>query len=672
MMAAIRRHGRKLVGVVPLILLVALAFRLVGIDHGLPYGYYPDETHFIKRALAFGSFDFNPHWFHKPAFFMYVLFFEYGVYFLVGKILGWFTTDRSFAVSFISDPTYFYLIGRLTVLALGLGGIFVTSRIARTMGGAKAAALAALFLAATMAHAASCQNVKADIPSSFFTLASLYFLVKASSGNRVRDYLLCGFVAGLGMATKYYAIFMLVPLWLTGFVVSVRGPRSDVGDPSSFRPRSPDASFGVLLLASGVFLLGFFLASPYNFLDSFWYDVNLRPMIKAKTTSAVPILRLCDLYLGARLNRTNLTVLGVVLGLAYGVFVGGVFLARWLGRTGRMRVVMRTLALTILIGGLFLPMTFSERYADSVLELFQVVISPGGMGPWLGGWGLLAMGLLLLRRDRFALILVAALVSFVVMANVYLPNVAEPRHLNAIYPLLCLAGALLLVDLTRRVRRQRVLLLVIGGVISFPGLLEIAQHDLVVRREDTRSEAARWVEANIPAGSRILSDKDWIKLFPSADAISRKREAIQKLDGGSAFAVHKGTYYDLLEEASQQVPRPTYDLLVLDPPWWAREERSDGVYNSSDADKDMGDPTAHRIPYRLDEYSRRGFQYVVTTSKTFTQYTREPWRSSWPSLARFYDELLALEPLQVFPADPDRRPGPEARIYALHHQTGGL
>ena len=40
----------------------------LGIWHSYPFSYYGDEVHFVERALSFGSFDFNPHWFHKPAF----------------------------------------------------------------------------------------------------------------------------------------------------------------------------------------------------------------------------------------------------------------------------------------------------------------------------------------------------------------------------------------------------------------------------------------------------------------------------------------------------------------------------------------------------------------------------------------------------------------------------
>ncbi len=647
-----------------LLLLVAAGLRLLGVDHGLPHGYYPDETHFLKRSLAFGSFDFNPHWFHKPAFFMYILFFEFGIYFVIGKLVGAFSSSQEFAAEFLTNPTTFYLIGRITNVVFGVLSILVASRMARKMGGHVAGLVAALFLAATVAQASSCQSVKADVPSSLLTLISLFFLSRAAERNHVRDYLLCGLIAGLSMATKYYAIFLLVPLWVVGFVVCVRGPRVGSLGYSAFVTRSAIHTYCVLMLASGLFVLGFFLASPYNFLDPLWYEVNLRPIIKARTEHFKPILRMCDLYLGARFSRTNISLFLLVTGLGYGAFAGLRGLLLSLSNSPRSRNTIRSLALVILLSALFVPMLIWDRYFGSAVALVTVLLSKEGMGPILGSWGLLSVFMLILRRDRFSLLIITALVSFVVMANVYMPNFAEPRHLNNLYPLLAIAGALFFSDLLTRFSVSGKVAIVVAGALAAPGVWTILQNDLVLLRKDTRSEALEWVEANIPSGTRILNDKDWVKTFPSAERVRDIKRSVVKYSESTGFMTHRSTYLDLLEFSAPRYDGPTYYSLTLDPPWWADRERDTG-YGSTTADLDMGNPMAHRIPYSLPEYSRRGYEYVITTSKTFRQYTREPWRSNWPSLASFYDELLKLEPIYTLRAEPSRRSGPEVRVYAL-------
>jgi len=55
------------------VLLLAAALRLWALRHDLPFSYYGDELHFMRRAMAMGTGDLDPHWFHKPAFLMYLL-----------------------------------------------------------------------------------------------------------------------------------------------------------------------------------------------------------------------------------------------------------------------------------------------------------------------------------------------------------------------------------------------------------------------------------------------------------------------------------------------------------------------------------------------------------------------------------------------------------------------
>jgi len=50
-----------------LLLALTLLLRLWGIKQGLPYSYNSDEaTHFVPRAVAFFSHDYNPQYFLNP------------------------------------------------------------------------------------------------------------------------------------------------------------------------------------------------------------------------------------------------------------------------------------------------------------------------------------------------------------------------------------------------------------------------------------------------------------------------------------------------------------------------------------------------------------------------------------------------------------------------------
>jgi hypothetical protein len=74
----------------------ALLVRLWGTWHGLPYSYISDEYHEVMRALQLGAGSFNFERTGKGGFY-FVLFFEYGVYFLLLKLAGVVDSAQDFA-----------------------------------------------------------------------------------------------------------------------------------------------------------------------------------------------------------------------------------------------------------------------------------------------------------------------------------------------------------------------------------------------------------------------------------------------------------------------------------------------------------------------------------------------------------------------------------------------
>ena len=179
---------------------LAVVARLWALAHDLPDVYYPDEQHWINRSVSFGSGDFNPHWFHKPAFYMYVLFFEFGLYYVVGQIIGLFHSVDDFARQYFTDPTIFFLLGRSTTALLGVATVYVTYLIGRTYD-ERVGLLGSLFLAMTFGHVWYSHFALTDVPTTFFSTLSFLFIVKIYQTGKARDYVLAGLFAGLGTAT---------------------------------------------------------------------------------------------------------------------------------------------------------------------------------------------------------------------------------------------------------------------------------------------------------------------------------------------------------------------------------------------------------------------------------------------------------------------------------------
>jgi hypothetical protein len=95
------------------VFLIALLFRLWGVNYDLPYSYHPDKPvalAILQTMLKTG--DLNPHFFHWPSFLLYINLATYIPYYLLGKLLGVFQspgeiadlTQLAMGVTYTSKP----------------------------------------------------------------------------------------------------------------------------------------------------------------------------------------------------------------------------------------------------------------------------------------------------------------------------------------------------------------------------------------------------------------------------------------------------------------------------------------------------------------------------------------------------------------------------------------
>lgn len=252
-----------------IVLAVAAGLRLWGIGHSLPYSYYPDESHFVKRALSFGSGDLNPHWFHKPAFYMYLLFAEYGIFYLAGYVGGLWDGASEFAVRYVLDPGGFYLIGRLTTAAFSLATVWLVYRIGRRAFCRQVGLAAAAVFAVIPGVVAPSQHVKEDIPSMFFAALSLYVLLRYLDSRRTSTLCLAAVAAGASAATKSYGLALLAPLAASVFLSDGRLPLR--------------RALSLVPVIFGVFWATYFVLAPFSFLDPLGREFTLVRFIQLGT-----------------------------------------------------------------------------------------------------------------------------------------------------------------------------------------------------------------------------------------------------------------------------------------------------------------------------------------------------------------------------------------------------
>lgn len=197
-------------GVVYILLGAALFLRLWGISYG---AYHADEPIVINHALAYGTGDLNPHFFKIPPLISYLLFGVYGVWFVAGKLIGFFPNLTSFQELYVRQPLVFYLIARLFFGVLpGVLTVWTVMNVAQKRWGRAAGIFAGLFIALNFLHARDSHFIYVDIPMTLMVFLAASTAYEVWDKGKKTDYLRSAVFAGLATAFKYNAVLSFLPL----------------------------------------------------------------------------------------------------------------------------------------------------------------------------------------------------------------------------------------------------------------------------------------------------------------------------------------------------------------------------------------------------------------------------------------------------------------------------
>lgn len=452
---------------------LAAVLRLWGLFHDLPWSYYGDELHLVKRAMAMGTGDLNPHWFTKPAGLMYMLLFVFGVFYVAGAASGRFSSPAEFGAQFLADQGPFLLLGRLLVLALGLAAILFTWLIGRRLLRHPAGAFAVTSVVAFLpVFVLGSQYVKEDVPSAAFALVGLWLILGAGESGRARQWFLAGIFLGLSTAIKYYGVLFLPTAWLMAW----RAPRRAAGGACDRRV--------ALLATTAAFLLATFLGTPYSFLDP-TFGSELRRRIDSFFAGDLPAFSPDNGVVFTYGPGAVPGALRHVLALALDPVVAG--------------------PLLLLLAALGMLAAFGQSHLRRRFALLSL--------PLLG-FGLLATTLHAYHPSprHFA----ALLPLLVLFAWLGACRLARPLARHLALPRSLSATAILLLAAVPNVRES---------------LLRTAE----LARLDSRVVATRWLFAQLPRDERILLD-DYGPVLPlSPRAAARQLAVLDTLPGGEAF-----------------------------------------------------------------------------------------------------------------------------------------
>lgn len=633
------------------ILLVAAGARFSGLKgSGYPYSFYGDEVNNIERSVRFHDpqvgFDLNPHWFNKPALGYYIYFGEFGFYYLHGRyIAGWWDSPRAFALEFIDPATRggFYLIARTSNILFALLTIFFLYRASRRFYCRETSVIAAAVLALVDGHVAWSQVAKQDVPATALAVIALGFVVKVARKGRHRDYLLSGLAAGLGTALKYTPVVVLLPLFLAHRLVG-HGRQSR------------------WLFVAGLSLVaGFFVGSPFNFLDGTWAGGNL-------TALGEHALQM----LGFGAGEVDPGRDSILMQLAWGFWE---FLGFGYSRGGHAFGIPLTICLF-----LGLRRVLSQR-----------------------------------AERRRAICLLSFVISILLILAITSPQRFRKNHLVMIYPVCAIFSAHgfhFLWELVRhRVRGGSAL--VLAGVVllvPLPGFPGWNLADRVRTMNTRRSElvAMDALSEFAPDGSTIINDTEILPLsFPPERLewllaridvrIAAARTGLENATTPLEHRHHKTNLdhftsnrikYTLLKEAPGYSSRARWDVIVLLKVWQTerRELLRQATFGSSDLWQRLpmgeGFPEATRHTARcyqvdpatmpLPSKARQetvvlpggASDFVVTADMSYENYQTPEKRANWPEWARFYDDLRDHYDCWLINGEKDI-PGPTIRIYDL-------
>ena len=292
----------------------------------------------------------------------------------------------------------------------------------------------------------SSRTIKSDVPCGLLMALSIWAFLGTRESPRLRPLVVASLLAGAAMGTHYYGV-VLVPAYLA--LEALRGFSAGV----PWRTAIARCALIVVL-----FVIGFFLASPYNFLDPTWGRTPGRRSPRASGSPGKPAASYDpdsdrEFKPGAATSRG----------------AAGAFLAL----VASQEVLGIALSLLALLG---LAATFVRRETR-----------------WYGLLVLIPSPLLLPRGDH--------------RGRLPCPGPPPERALPA-------AGDARLAGSARRrpapsgspPRRARAAALLLVAAAALPTLIATVQRNRRINRPDSRLAAYRWLRANLPGDARVLLD----------------------------------------------------------------------------------------------------------------------------------------------------------------------
>jgi hypothetical protein len=203
---------------------LALGLRAWGIGFGLPYDLTYDEPHEILRAFKLGAGEYDWEGAGKGGLY-YLLFIEYGLIYIVWRMMGWVGDAHEFALLYFQDPSVFYLAGRLTVALMGTITCLVIFLIGRRVDDWRVGLGAAFIGASAYFHGLWSHFINVDIGMALALWASILAYLQYEGKIKLRWLVAAGALGGTAIAFKLAGAIVL-PVLLLAIASNAKNRRS--------------------------------------------------------------------------------------------------------------------------------------------------------------------------------------------------------------------------------------------------------------------------------------------------------------------------------------------------------------------------------------------------------------------------------------------------------------
>lgn len=196
------------------IVATALTVRVWGLTYGLPYDLTADEPHQIVQALKIGAGEGGPlvrmwHTVGKGGL-DYLLFFEYGALYAFWLLIGRVHGPNDFALQYLTDPTAFYAIGRVTIAALGALSTLAIFHAGRRMFDERIGLIAAALGAVAYYPTSAAHIINVHIPMTCALWAGIAAYVSYEASGHRRSLVIAGLLCGAAISLAYSAAIGLL------------------------------------------------------------------------------------------------------------------------------------------------------------------------------------------------------------------------------------------------------------------------------------------------------------------------------------------------------------------------------------------------------------------------------------------------------------------------------